>query len=149
MWDVTPSNPLPHPLSPPLIQRLCGLTDLFRFNSSCVLSAETQVSLERERGEGGRDVIWRGEEERRRGGEEERVKRQQTRQQTKVYTLFFLYYVFSHNCERYTRELTMETSSRMMKKSWALSMSWSRTKILTWRERSEDIVKTDTNTQRY
>ena len=45
---------------------------MFRFNSSCVLSAETQVSLERERGEGGRDVIWRGGEEERRRGEEER-----------------------------------------------------------------------------
>ena len=49
---------------------LCGLTDLFRFNSSRVLSAKAQVSLERgegrgREGEGGRE---RGERE---GGERE------------------------------------------------------------------------------
>ena len=48
---------------------LCGLTDLFRFNSSRVLSAETQVSLER--GEGGREREGGREGGEREGGERE------------------------------------------------------------------------------
>ena len=145
---------------------------MFRFNSSRVLSAEAQVSLERgewrgereegrgereggrgreggergrkgERREGGRREGGREREGRRNGCNMERRRglrdgRQDGRQRLR-YIHFLLYYVFSHNCERCMRELTMETSSRMMKKSWALSMSWSRTKILTWREREKTL----------
>ena len=91
-----------------------------------------------------------GEEERRRGLRDSRQDGRQDGRQDSRQRLRYIHSSSSTMCPaRYTRELTMETSSRMMKKSWALSMSWSRTKILTWRERSEDIVKTDTNTQRY